>query len=89
MGETRWRRTARKRFFGDGIRGWRLLTTSSGLEDKKVPTEKRSDSLGFGATLSYIDITEFVVILNSEDAVRAFSQGGNVTIGGERSAAIL
>jgi lipid-binding SYLF domain-containing protein len=33
------------------------------------------------------DITDFVVVLNSEDAVRAFSIGGNVTIGGNISAA--
>jgi lipid-binding SYLF domain-containing protein len=32
------------------------------------------------------DITDFVVVLNSEDAVRAFSIGGNVTIGGNISA---
>lgn len=29
------------------------------------------------------DITEFVIVLNNEDAVKAFSQGGNVTIGGK------
>jgi lipid-binding SYLF domain-containing protein len=29
------------------------------------------------------DITEFVIVLNNDDAVKAFSQGGNVTIGGE------
>jgi lipid-binding SYLF domain-containing protein len=33
----------------------------------------------------YADITEVVVVLNSDAAVQAFSQGGNVTIGGERS----
>lgn len=31
------------------------------------------------------DITEFVIVLNNDDAVKAFSQGGNVTIGGEFS----
>jgi len=32
------------------------------------------------------DITDFVIVLNSEDAVRAFSLGGNVTIGGNIAA---
>ncbi|KAF5361083.1 hypothetical protein D9756_004875 [Leucocoprinus leucothites] len=32
------------------------------------------------------DITDFVIVLNSEDAVRAFSLGGNVTIGGNVAA---
>lgn len=31
----------------------------------------------------FLDITEFVIVLNNEDAVKAFSQGGNVTIGGK------
>lgn len=34
-------------------------------------------------TLSSTDITEFVIVLNNDDAVKAFSQGGNVTIGGQ------
>ena len=29
------------------------------------------------------DITDFVVVLNSDEAVKSFSMGGNVTIGGE------
>lgn len=33
------------------------------------------------------DITDFVVVLNSDEAVRAFSLGGNVTLGGTVSAA--
>jgi len=31
-------------------------------------------------------VTDFVIVLNSEDAVRAFSIGGNVTVGGNISA---
>jgi len=42
--------------------------------------------VGWGLQIG-ADITEFVVVLNSDDAVRAFSQGGNVTIGGQVSAA--
>ena len=32
------------------------------------------------------DLSEFVVVLNSDEAVRAFARGGNVTIGGNLSA---
>lgn len=28
------------------------------------------------------DITEVVIVLNSDEAVKAFSRGGNVTVGG-------
>jgi len=31
-------------------------------------------------------VTDFVIVLNSEESVRAFSMGGNVTIGGNISA---
>jgi lipid-binding SYLF domain-containing protein len=50
----------------------------------------KSELVGSYYCLSYIgshiflsDITEFVIVLNNDDAVKAFSQGGNVTIGGE------
>ncbi|KAG8969176.1 hypothetical protein FRC03_004129 [Tulasnella sp. 419] len=41
--------------------------------------------IGWGLQIG-ADVTEFVIVLNSEDAVRAFSLGGNVTIGGNISA---
>lgn len=41
--------------------------------------------VGWGLQIG-ADITDFVVVLNSEEAVRAFSMGGNVTIGGNVSA---
>jgi lipid-binding SYLF domain-containing protein len=28
-------------------------------------------------------LTEVVIVLNSDEAVKAFSRGGNVTVGGE------
>ncbi|QRW27500.1 SH3 domain-containing protein [Rhizoctonia solani] len=37
--------------------------------------------VGWGLQIG-ADITDFVIVLNSEEAVRAFSMGGNVTIGG-------
>lgn len=42
--------------------------------------------IGWGLQIG-ADITDFVVVLNSEDAVKAFSMGGNVTVGGNISAA--
>jgi hypothetical protein len=33
------------------------------------------------------ELTEFVIILNTDDAVKAFSHGGNVTVGGNLSVA--
>jgi lipid-binding SYLF domain-containing protein len=36
-----------------------------------------------GALLMVTDITEVVIVLNSDEAVKAFSRGGNVTVGGE------
>ena len=50
--------------------------------------------IGAGAQSPYIehgymgsprlaDLTEVVIVLNSDEAVKAFSRGGNVTVGGE------
>ncbi|KAH7340893.1 DUF500-domain-containing protein [Rhizoctonia solani] len=41
--------------------------------------------VGWGLQIG-ADITDFVIVLNSEEAVRAFSMGGNVTVGGNISA---
>lgn len=51
-----------------------------------APSCIATGGLGWGLQIG-ADITDFVVILNSEDAVRAFSLGGNVTVGGNISAA--
>lgn len=50
-----------------------------------APSCIATGGLGWGLQIG-ADITDFVVVLNSEDAVRAFSMGGNVTIGGNISA---
>ncbi|KAI0035183.1 DUF500-domain-containing protein [Vararia minispora EC-137] len=51
-----------------------------------APSCIATGGVGWGLQIG-ADITDFVVVLNSEDAVRAFSVGGNVTIGGSISAA--
>jgi len=50
-----------------------------------APSCIATGGIGWGLQIG-ADITDFVVVLNSEDAVRAFSLGGNVTIGGGISA---
>ncbi|KAI0064143.1 DUF500-domain-containing protein [Artomyces pyxidatus] len=51
-----------------------------------APSCIATGGIGWGLQIG-ADITDFVIVLNSEDAVRAFSMGGNVTIGGNISAA--
>ncbi|KZP18628.1 DUF500-domain-containing protein [Athelia psychrophila] len=51
-----------------------------------APSCIATGGLGWGLQIG-ADVTDFVVVLNTEDAVRAFSMGGNVTIGGSISAA--
>jgi len=51
-----------------------------------APSCIATGGLGWGLQIG-ADITDFVIVLNSEDSVRAFSMGGNVTIGGNISAA--
>lgn len=50
-----------------------------------APSCIATGGLGWGLQIG-ADITEFVIVLNSEDAVKAFTLGGNVTIGGNISA---
>ncbi|KAI8371679.1 uncharacterized protein BYT42DRAFT_581097 [Radiomyces spectabilis] len=49
-----------------------------------APTAIATGGIGFGAQVG-ADITDFVLILNSDEAVKAFSKGGNVTLGGNLS----
>jgi len=60
----------------------------SGLVVAKLPDGSWSSpslinigGVGFGAQLG-ADVTDFVIILNKEDAVKAFSRGENLTLGG-------
>ncbi|KAF9781835.1 DUF500-domain-containing protein [Thelephora terrestris] len=50
-----------------------------------APSCIATGGLGWGLQIG-ADITDFVIVLNSEDSVRAFSMGGNMTIGGNISA---
>jgi len=50
-----------------------------------APSCIATGGVGWGLQIG-ADITDFVIVLRNEEAVRAFSQGGNVTIGGTVSA---
>ena len=50
-----------------------------------APSCIATGGLGWGLQIG-ADLTDFVIVLNSEDSVRAFSMGGNMTIGGNISA---
>jgi lipid-binding SYLF domain-containing protein len=50
------------------------------------PSFVKTGGAGFGAQIGG-EVTDFVVILNTRDAVRAFAKGGNVQLGGALSVA--
>ena len=50
------------------------------------PSFVKTGGAGFGAQIGG-EMTQFVVILNTRDAVKAFAQGGNVQLGGALSVA--
>jgi len=50
-----------------------------------APSCLGTGGLGVGLQIG-ADVSEFVIVLNTDDAVRAFSKGGNVTIGGNLQA---
>jgi lipid-binding SYLF domain-containing protein len=51
-----------------------------------APSAIGTAGMGIGGQIGG-EITDFVIILNTDDAVRAFSRGGNVTLGGNLSIA--
>ena len=51
-----------------------------------APSSIGTGGVGFGFQIG-AEVTEFVIVLNTREAVRAFSQGGNVTLGGDLSVA--
>ncbi|KAJ3349906.1 hypothetical protein HDU83_000198 [Entophlyctis luteolus] len=58
------------------------------LSDGSWSAPSAIGTAGFGAGGQIgVEITDFVIILNTADAVKAFSHGGNVTLGGNLSVA--
>jgi lipid-binding SYLF domain-containing protein len=66
---------------GEGLVVSRLGKSWSG------PSAIGTGGAGFGFQVGAA-VSEFVIILNTADAVKAFSRGGNVSIGGDITAAI-
>ena len=68
---------------GRGGVGVVVARTSDGWSG---PDAIATGGAGFGFQIG-AEVTEFVLVLNTEDAVKAFSHGGNVSIGGDLSVA--
>lgn len=51
-----------------------------------APSAIGTAGMGFGGQIG-AELTDFMIILNTNDAVKAFSHGGNVTLGGNLSVA--
>lgn len=69
---------------GRGGRGVVVARTEKGWSG---PSAIGSGGIGVGFQAG-VQVSEYVIILNTPEAVNAFSKGGNVTLGGNLSAAI-
>ena len=70
-------------FSGKGGEGVVIARTGNGWSG---PSFIGTGGAGWGLQMG-AQVTDFVFVLNNRDAVRAFSRGGNVTLGGDISAA--
>src|SRR5260370_19671213 len=70
-------------FSGKGGQGVVVARTGHGWSG---PSFIARGGAGWGLQIG-AQVTDFVIVLNNENAVRAFSRGGNVTIGADVSAA--
>src|SRR6266700_1970484 len=70
-------------FSGKGGQGVVIARTSHGWSG---PSFIATGGAGWGLQIG-AQVTDFVIVLNNDAAVRAFSRGGNVTIGADMSAA--
>ena len=70
-------------FSGRGGTGVVVARTGKGWSG---PSAIGTGGVGFGLQIG-AEVTEFVIVLNTDDAVRAFAQKGNVELGGDLSLA--
>ena len=70
-------------FSGRGGEGVVVARTGSGWSG---PSAIATGGAGFGFQIGG-EVSEFVLVLNTEDAVKSFTHGGNVSIGGNLSVA--
>ncbi len=71
-------------FTGRGGRGIVVARTESGWSG---PSAIGTGGIGFGFQIG-VEVAEYVIILNTREAVNAFAGGGNITLGGNISAAL-
>ncbi|VVM05634.1 hypothetical protein MAMC_00717 [Methylacidimicrobium cyclopophantes] len=67
-------------------RGGRGLVVAKTGKGWSGPSAIATGGLGFGLQIG-AEVTEFVLVLNTPEAVQAFARGGNVTLGADISAA--
>lgn len=68
-------------FFWSGRVGSGLVVSKLPDKSWSCPSLINIGGVGFGAQLG-ADVTDFVIILNTDEAVKAFSRGENLTLGG-------
>ena len=81
-------------FSGQGGLGLVVARTKSGwvhvvygrVAGWSGPSAIATGGAGFGFQVG-AEVTEYVMVLNTDDAVKAFARGGNVTLGGDLSVA--
>lgn len=71
-------------FFWSGRMGSGLVVAKIPEGGWSCPSLINIGGVGFGAQLG-ADVTDFVIVLNTDDAVKAFCRGENVTLGGNLS----
>ncbi|CAG8447782.1 9233_t:CDS:2 [Funneliformis mosseae] len=71
-------------FFWSGRVGSGLVVAKRPDESWSCPSLINIGGLGFGAQLG-ADVTDFLIVLNTDDAVKAFTRGENLTLGGNLS----
>lgn len=67
-------------------RGGRGLVVAKTEKGWSGPSAIATGGLGFGFQIG-AQVTEFLLVLNTPEAIQAFARGGNVTLGGDISAA--
>ncbi len=79
--------TVTKAGFIGSARGGSGIVVARTAKGWSGPSAIGTGGIGVGFQAG-VEVTEFVIVLNTQQAVNAFSQGGNVTLGANLSAAV-
>ena len=71
-------------FIWSGRAGSGLVVSRHANGSWSAPSAISTAGMGFGGQIG-AELTDFIIILNTEESVNAFSQGGNVLLGGNLS----